>query len=125
MTKVLDYLKYLGLFLVFVVCIAIITYLINLTGVSSVFVTKLGIILTAISFFIIASIASRSSSTKGYKLGLKLALVFIITLIIINLIVFRSKFSIDRFIFYAILIASAILGGSFGKNIKIDFFNKK
>ncbi len=118
MYKVLEYMKYLGLFILFVIGIAAFTSLINLTGISSTIISKLGVILTAISFFIVSTLASRKSQDKGYLLGIKLGLIFVITLIIINLIVFKSNFNIDRFIYYTILIASGTLGGSFGKNLK-------
>ncbi len=119
MYKLLTYLKYLGLFLIFIIVIATVTSLINLTGLNSNFLTKLSIILTAISFFLISAKASHEILEKGYILGLKLGLIFIISLVIINLIIFRSPFNIDRIIYYLILLFSSILGGSFGKNIKI------
>lgn len=101
-----------------IIIIAIITSLINLTDIGSTFISKLGIILAAISFFGVASFASLENNEKGYIIGLKLGLIFVLTLIIINLIVFKSSFTIDRIIYYIILIASGILGGSFGKNFK-------
>ncbi len=116
--KIFMYLKYLGLFFLFIIGIAGITSLFNLTGISSSLISKLGIILTAISFFVVTTLASRKSSEKGYLLGIKLGLLFVIFLIVINLIIFKSEFSIDRIIYYTILIASGILGGSFGKNLK-------
>lgn len=125
MYKVLEYLKYIGLFFLFIIVIAVITSLINLTGINSTFINKLSIILTALSFFIVSALASKNTEDKGYILGIKLGLLFVISLIIINLIVFKSSFNIDRLIYYTILIASSILGGSFGKNIKIKMLNKK
>lgn len=119
MYKILTYLKYIGIFFLFIIGISIITSLISLTGINSTFISKLSIILTALSFFIVTTIASHKLSEKGYILGLKLGLLFIILLLFINLIIFKSGFSIDRFIYYAILLASGILGGSFGKNIKV------
>ncbi len=118
MYKILEYLKYLGMFILIIVGIAIISSLINLTGLNSSFISKLSVILTALSFFIIACLASRKTQEKGIVLGLKLALIFVVLLILINLIFFRSGFNIDRLIYYIILIASGMLGGSFGKNIK-------
>lgn len=118
MNKLLNYLKYFGLFFIFIIAIATITALINLTGVKSSIISKLSVILTAISFFIIAILASNKTKERGIVLGLKLGLSFIILLILINLIVFKSPFNIDRLIYYIILLASSILGGSFGKNIK-------
>lgn len=119
MYKVLEYLKYLGLFCLFIVGIAIITSLINLTGFNSNIVSKLGVILTAISFFIIAAKASANTKEKGFVFGAKLGLIFIIFLVLVNLIIFKSNFKIDRIIYYIILTFSSILGGSFGKNFKI------
>ena len=118
LNKILTYLKCFGLFFIFIIVIAVITSLINLTGIKSVTISKLSVILTAISFFIIAVLASHKTKERGITLGLKLGLSFVILLILINLIVFRSPFNIDRLIYYIILIASSILGGSFGKNIK-------
>lgn len=119
MNKLLNYLKYFGLFCIFIIVIAIITSLINLTGIKSITISKLSVILTAISFFIISLLASHKTNERGIVLGLKLGLSFIIILILINLIVFKSPFNIDRLIYYIILLASSLLGGSIGKNIKL------
>lgn len=119
MNKLLNYLKYFGLFCIFIIVIAIITSLINLTGIKSITISKLSVILTALSFFIISLLASNKTKERGIVLGLKLGLSFIILLILINLIVFKSPFNIDRLIYYLILLASSLLGGSIGKNIKL------
>lgn len=119
MNKLLNYLKYFGLFCIFIIVIAIITSLINLTGIKSITISKLSVILTALSFFIISVLASNKTKERGIVLGLKLGLSFIIILILVNLIVFKSPFNIDRLIYYIILLASSLLGGSIGKNIKL------
>ena len=119
MNKLLNYLKYFGLFCIFIIVIAIITSLINLTGIKSITISKLSVILTAISFFIISLLASHKTNERGIVLGLKLGLSFIIILTLINLIVFKSPFNIDRLIYYIILLASSLLGGSLGKNLKL------
>ena len=85
MYKLLEYLKYIGIF----------------------------------TLFIISAKASNNLNEKGYILGIKLGLLFVILLILLNLIISKSPFNIDRIIYYIILIASSILGGSFGKNFKI------
>ncbi len=118
MNKLLNYLKYYGLFIIFIVVIALITSLINLMGIKSVTISKISVILTALSFFVITILASRKTKERGIILGLKLALLFVIFLILINLIVFKSPFNIDRLIYYVILIISGLLGGSLGKNLK-------
>lgn len=119
MLKVLSYLKYIGIFVIFIIGIAIGTSLINLTGFKPNLINKLAVILTALSFFIVSSMASKNITEKGYILGIKLGLLFVILMILINLIFFKSGFNIDRIIYYTILIISSILGGSFGKNLKI------
>ena len=118
MSKLLNYLNYFGIFFLVIITIAIITSLINLTGINSSTINKLSIVITAISFFVMASIASHKTKERGFIIGLKLGISFVLLLLIINLIVFRSSFNIDRLIYYTILILSGILGGSFGKNIK-------
>ena len=119
MYNFLTYLKYIGLFFIFIIVITLFTSLINLTNLNVNLITKLGIILTAISFFIISAKASNSFNSKGYITGLKLGLIMIIVLVLSNLIIFKSSFKIDRLIYYSILFISSVLGGSFGKNIKI------
>lgn len=119
MLKVLNYLKYIGIFILFIIGIALITSLINLTGLNTNLINKLAIILTALSFFIISAMASKNFNEKGYILGIKLGLLFVLLMVFINLIFFKSSFSIDRIIYYIILVFSSILGGSFGKNLKI------
>lgn len=119
MLKVINYLKYIGMFIIFIVVIALATSLINLTGINSNITNKVSVILTALSFFIVSALASKSSNEKGYILGIKLGLIFVILMTLVNLLFFKSSFNIDRIIYYSILIISGILGGSFGKNLKI------
>lgn len=119
MLKVLSYLKYIGIFILFIIGIAIVSSLINLFALNTNLINKISVIFTALSFFIISTLASKNMNEKGYITGLKLGLLFVFLMIIINLIFFRSGFSIDRVIYYTILIISSILGGSFGKNLKI------
>lgn len=124
MLKVLNYLKYIGIFILFIIGIALITSLINLTGLNTNLINKLSVILTALSFFIISAMASKSLNERGYILGIKLGLLFVVLMIFINLIFFKSGFNIDRIIYYIILVFSSILGGSFGKNLKIKKFSR-
>ena len=118
MSKLFNYLKYFGIFFLVIIVIAIITSLINLTGINSSTINKLSIVITAISFFVIAAIASHKTKERGFITGLKLSISFVISLVLINLIIFKSPFNIDRLIYYIILLTSSLLGGSIGKNLK-------
>ena len=88
-------------------------------NINSITVNKISVILTAISFFVIPLLFAHKSNKRGIILGLKLSLSFVLLLILINIIFFKSPFNIDRLIYYLILIISGILGGSIGKNIKL------
>lgn len=128
MSTFFKYFQAIGLFFIFIITITIVSSLINLTGISSSLISKVSIILTGISFFIVSMQFSQNTNEKGYLLGLKLGLICIILLIVLNLILFQSKLNIDRLIYYTILLASSILGGAFGKNFKFKVFarnNKK
>lgn len=118
MLKVFNYVKYIGMFILFIIIISIIASLFNLMGFNSNFMSKITIILTALGFFVINALASKNINEKGYILGIKLGLIFVILMILINLVFFKSPFSLERMIYYIILIFSSILGGSFGKNLK-------
>lgn len=118
MLKVFNYVKYIGMFILFIIIISIIASLFNLMGFNSNFMNKVTIILTALGFFIINALASKNINEKGFILGIKLGLIFVLFMILINLIFFKSSFSLERIIYYIILIFSSILGGSFGKNLK-------
>ena len=119
MNTLFSYLKAFGIFFIFIILLALITSIINLTNINSITVNKISVILTAISFFVIPLLFAHKSNKRGIILGLKLSLSFVLLLILINIIFFKSPFNIDRLIYYLILIISGILGGSFGKNIKL------
>ena len=120
MKNILDYLKYIGLFMIFVIIFSLIVAFINMMGINSKIIAKIAVILTASSFFIVSALASNKKKEKGYIIGLKLSIMTVILLLLINVIIFKSEFTGERIIYYAILILSSILGGSFGKNIKIN-----
>ena len=115
---IINYLKYIGIFIIFIISISFVTSLINLTNVNYLLINKLSIILTGVSFFIVTFMASKNTLEKGFILGTKLSLLFVLLMIILNLIIFKSPFNIDRVIYYLILICSGTLGGSIGKNFK-------
>ena len=117
MYKLLKYLKYLLFFIIFFFIISLILAFFATFGVSNLFINKLSVILMAIAAFITSM---KEIAGKRYLLGLRLGLLNIISLILINLMFFRSSFDITRFIYYFILLISSILGSSFGKN-----FHKK
>jgi len=119
MDKFFQYMKYIALFMILIFFITCFISLINLTNINSKTISKIGVIISALSFFFISAKAASSFKEKGYILGIKLGFIFIMFLILINLFIFKSPLSIDRLIYYIILIASSILGGSFGKNIHI------
>lgn len=119
MSKFFNYLKYTFFFLILMFGITFLLSVLSLVGMKSNTITKIGVILNAIIFFITSMKAIHTIQDKGYILGLKLGCINIFILIIINLIFFQSSITINRFIYYFILLISSILGTSFGKNFHI------
>lgn len=119
MIKFLNYLKYIGIYILVLLGITILISLTNLLGINNIIINKIIIILSAISLFIICVLASKKINEKGFIVGLILSITFIILITLINLIFIRNKINFDRIIYYLILIMVGALGGSLGKNLKI------
>ena len=76
------------------------------------------IILMIIIFLIMGYQFGKKANKKGYIEGLKIGLCLILVLIFINLIFYNSNFSLERIIYYIVLILSSIMGSMLGINKK-------
>ena len=76
------------------------------------------IILMMILFLIIGYKYGKKADKKGYIEGLKIGFSLILVLLFINLIFYNSNFSLERVIYYIILILSSIFGSMIGINKK-------
>ena len=68
----------------------------------------------AILFFIIGFLVGKKATHKGYLEGIKISLSLIFILIVINVLFYQTGFSLERTIYYFILILSSTLGSMIG-----------
>lgn len=99
--------------LVFAFLLSILEYFNLFYGkVSEVFM----FIYMAILFFIIGFLVGKKATHKGYLEGIKISLSLIFILIVINVLFYQAGFSLERTIYYFILILSSTLGSMIGIN---------
>ena len=114
--------KYGKTLLVFLGILFVFSLILTLLNMTHVLFTKgtdtfifIGMILT---LFFIGFSWGRKAKEKGYLEGLKIGVSIILLLILINLIFYRTGFSLERLIYYIVLILSSTLGSMLGINKK-------
>ena len=120
MNKLINYLKYVSIFLIIELMITFIMSLLNLLGVNSGITTIILLICNLILFFILNYFNAFKLKKKGFLEGIILGLIFILLMLLIKVLLFNSGFGISTFIYYSILFITSILGGMFGVNKKSD-----
>lgn len=118
MKSLIKYLKLIGLFIGIVLIFSLLLGLLNLVGLNYKVTSVLNIIMMVMLFLIFGIIEGINTSKKGYISGLKIGIIFLIIMIIFNLIVFGSSFSISRIVYYIILLFSSVFGAMIGINRK-------
>ena len=68
----------------------------------------------AILFFIIGFLVGKKATHKGYLEGIKIGLSLIFILVVINVLFYQTGFSLERTIYYFILILSSTMGSMIG-----------
>ncbi len=118
MKLVLNYGKFLGIFLIIELMFTFVISLLNLLGVNSGITTIILFILNIILFFVLSFFNATSKKKKGLIEGLTIGAVFIIAMYIIKVILFTAKINVSTIIYYFILLITSILGGLIGVNKK-------
>ena len=114
-----NYGKTILFFTITIIIISMLFSLFNLGGFMSFNTTSiLFIIFMMILFLIIGYKYGKKADKKGYIEGLKIGFSLILVLLFINLIFYNSNFSLERVIYYIILILSSIFGSMIGINKK-------
>lgn len=121
----MNYLKKIGLSLLYIIGIILVsTFLITLLNyfniISGTALTIAKILICVISLFVGGFFMGRRSSKKGWLEGLKLALIFIVILMLFNYLGLGSAPELKSLIYYAIIIVSCIFGSIIGINRKIN-----
>lgn len=118
MNRLINYLKFISIFLIMELAITFIMSLLNLLGVQSGITSLIIFIFNIILIFILSFINAKKKTKNGYLEGLFLGLIFIFIMILIKFILFNSNFNIATILYYLILIITSIIGGMFGINKK-------
>ena len=109
-------------FLYFSIYIIIISLLCSLISyfniITFIGIDKLVFILMNLFFLYVGIKFGLKSTYKGFKEGLKISLSLLLVLIFMNLLFFRTNYSISKLIYYMALILSGSIGGIIGINNK-------
>lgn len=107
---------------IFFLCIIALSFLISLFNIANILYTKGSDIMIMIGMILIFGFIGlhfgRTATQKGYLEGLKIGTSLILILIVINLLFYRNGFSLERFIYYVVLILSSTFGSMIGINKK-------
>ena len=120
MKKLVNYLKFIGIFLIIELAITFIMSLLNLLGISSGITSLIIFIFNIILFFILNFLNAKKTIKRGFLEGLILGLIFISIMFLIKIVLFDNSFNIATIIYYIILLVTSVLGGMFGINKKSD-----
>lgn len=120
MIKLINYLKFISIFLIVELMITFIMSLLNLIGVNSGITTIIMLVSNLMLFFILNYFNAFKLKKKGFLEGISLGGIFILIMILIKMILFHGLFSISTIIYYLILFITSIIGGMFGVNKKSD-----
>lgn len=120
MIKLINYLKFISIFLIVELMITFIMSLLNLIGVNSGITTIIMLVSNLMLFFILNYFNAFKLKKKGFLEGISLGGIFILIMALIKIILFNGLFSISTIIYYLILFITSIIGGMFGVNKKSD-----
>jgi len=71
-------------------------------------------ILIILSLFIGGYLTGTKASKKGYLEGIKFGMVIIALILLLNLLIFKNKFSLISFLYYPSLLITSTLGSMLG-----------
>jgi len=118
----MNYLKSLGkIFAVIIVGLIILTIFHYFDIFGTKIVNTIKTIIILIAMFIGGFSLAKNSLNKGWLAGIKIAAIYIALTFILQLIFWKSSFSIDILLYYLILLITSIFGGIIG----INFNTKK
>lgn len=120
MKKLINYLKFLSIFIIIELMITFVTSFLNLLGINSGITTIILLIFNSILFFVLSYINACIQQKKGFLEGIIMGLIFIIVMLLIKIILFNSGFGLSTLIYYILLFISSILGGMIGVNKKSE-----
>lgn len=120
MNKLINYLRFISIFMIIELMITFIVSLLNLFGINSGITAIIMLICNILLFFVLSFFNAFKLKKKGFLEGIILGIIFIGLMFIIKLILFNNSLGISTLIYYLILLITSILGGMFGVNKKSE-----
>lgn len=120
MNKLVYYLKFVGIFLIFELMISFIVSLLNLISLNSGIVTIILLVCNVLLFLILNIYNGIIKKKNGIVEGIIMSFIFIFLIFLLKIIFFKTRFNIATVIYYIILLLSGIVGGMIGVNKKND-----
>lgn len=117
----MKYLKNILIFISFLVVINLFLSLFQLLNIINSNILEIfSYILTGIYIFINSFKEGHIATSKGYLVGLKNGLIYIIILLILGIIFYKFKFNISTIIYFSSIILLSIFGSMFGISKKTE-----
>ena len=104
----INYLKNIG----YVVLSILVSIFIKILTGNSVKIFEL--IILFISLFILGLLTGRKANKKGYLEGIKIGSIMVVIILLLNLIVFKNKFTLLNILYYPLLILTSMIGSMVG-----------
>ena len=112
---IINYLKNIAYTFIILIVSTIIITILNYFGILNGNILKLILnIIIILSLFIGGYLTGTKSSKKGYLEGIKFGIVIIALILLLNLLIFKNKFSLISFLYYPSLLITSTLGSMLG-----------
>lgn len=111
----INYLKNIGYTFVGILASCIIITLLNYFNILNGSIQNIiSIIVMIISIFIGGFLTGRKANKKGYLEGIKFGGIMIVIILLLNLLIFKSKLSLIDILYYLSLLLSSTIGSMIG-----------
>lgn len=112
---IINYLKNIAYTFIILIVSTIIITILNYFGILNGNILKLILnIIIILSLFIGGYLIGTKSSKKGYLEGIKFGIIIIALILLLNLLIFKNKFSLISFLYYPSLLITSTLGSMLG-----------
>jgi len=112
---VINYLKNIGYTFVGILASCIIITLLNYLNIlNGSILNIISIIVMIIAIFIGGFLTGRKANKKGYLEGIKFGGIMIVIILLLNLLIFKNKFSLIDILYYLSLLFSSTIGSMIG-----------
>jgi len=112
---IINYLKNIGYTLLSIIISTIIITLLNYFSIISTNILNIiSVIIIMLSLFIGGYLTGKQANKKGYLEGIKFGTIMLIIILLLNLFIFKNKFTLISILYYILLMFSSIFGSTIG-----------